>query len=133
MRFVLLAAAVACVSRGPSPAPTTADVLVVGKIHTLDPANPTVETVLLRDGKLACAGSRETCSRNAVAPKIVDLGGGSAIPGLTDAHGHIAGYGRTLLAVSGPRLPGEAEGVGRGGGRGRTAPKGRSIPGPGWG
>ena len=132
MRFVLLAAAVACASRGPSPAPTTADVLVVGKIHTLDPANPTVETVLLRDGKLACAGSRETCSRNAVAPKIVDLGGGSAIPGLTDAHGHIAGYGRTLLDVSCLGLRGETECVDRVVERARTTPKGRWIRGRGW-
>src|SRR2546428_13928219 len=111
MRFVLLAAVIACASRAPSPT-TSPDVLVVGKIHTLDPARPTVEAVVIRDGKLACVGSREACSRSAIAPKIVDLGAGSAIPGLVDAHGHIAGYGRTLLDVSCLGLRSEIECVG---------------------
>jgi len=132
MRFVLLAAAFACASRGPSPTTAARDTLVVGRIHTLDPANPTVEAVLLREGKLACVGSRETCSRAAVSPKIVDLGAGSAVPGLADAHGHILGYGRTLVNVSCLGLTSEAACVERVVERARTTPKGRWIRGRGW-
>ncbi len=132
MRFVLLAAAVACASRGPSPTTAARDTLVVGKIHTLDPARPTAEAVLLRDGKIACVGSRDECSRAAASPKIVDLGEGSAVPGLTDAHGHILNYGLTLVNVTCVGLNREAECVERVVARARTTPKGQWIRGRGW-
>src|SRR5712664_258611 len=132
MRFVLLAAAVACASRGPSPTTAARDTLVVGKIHTLDPARPTAEAVLLRDGKIACVGSRDECSRAAASAKIVDLGEGSAVPGLTDAHGHILNYGLTLVNVTCVGLSREAECVERVVARARTTPKGQWIRGRGW-
>jgi predicted amidohydrolase YtcJ len=131
MRFVLLATAIACAT--PSSSPTTIpDVLVLGKIHTLDPARPTVEALVIRDGKLACVGSQDACSHKAVAPKIVDLREGSAIPGLADAHGHILGYGRSLVNVSCLGLGSEAACVERVAERARKTPKGRWIRGRGW-
>jgi len=132
MRFVLVAAVIACASRGSSPTTAARDTLVVGKIYTLDPKSLTAEAVLLRDGKIACVGSRDDCSRSAPAAKIVDLGDGSAVPGLTDAHGHIGGYGRTLLDVSCLGVRGEADCVERVVERARKTPKGRWIRGRGW-
>ena len=132
MRFVLLAAVIACASRAPSPTGAPRDTMVVGRIHTLDAKNPTVEAVVLRDGKLACVDSREACSRVASAARIVDLGAGSAVPGLTDAHGHILGYGRTLVNVSCLGLTSEAACVERVAERARTTPEGRWIRGRGW-
>ena len=136
MRLAALFAAAAC-ARAVTNAPTTTttatpDVLVVGRIQTLDPARPAAQAVLLRDGKIACVGSRDDCARQANSPRIVDLGDGSAIPGLVDAHGHVLGYGTSLVNVSCLAVASEAECVERVAERARTTPKGRWIRGRGW-
>ncbi len=66
-----------------------------GVIHTLDPAHPTVEAVLVDDGgQIARVGKADDLMTRAA--KRVDLGGRTLIPGLNDAHVHIWKLGLLL-------------------------------------
>src|SRR5690242_2349360 len=86
------------------------DVLVAGTLHTMDPSRPRAEAALVRDGTFAVVGSREECERAAGSDvRLVDLGSGCAVPGLADAHGHVALYGRTRSEVSCAGAPSEQE------------------------
>ncbi|WP_242393898.1 amidohydrolase [Anaeromyxobacter oryzisoli] len=77
------------------------ELLVVGTIHTLDPARPRAGAALLRDGRIACVGTEGKCAaRAAPGARRIELGGGSAIPGLADAHGHVLWLGRAAFEVS---------------------------------
>jgi hypothetical protein len=85
-------------SSEPAPAP---ELLIVGTLHTLDPQRPRAEAALIRDGVYACVGARAECQAKASGSvRVLELGQGSAVPGLVDAHGHVLGYGRSLLEVS---------------------------------
>lgn len=48
-----------------------------------------VEAVLVREGRIAAAGSWAELRIQAPGERVVDLGGGYAIAGLADAHGHL--------------------------------------------
>ena len=65
-----------------------------GPILTMNPAQPLVDAVLLRDGKIAAVGD-EAHVRSAMTGtfELIDLGGRLATPGLNDAHAHIMGSG----------------------------------------
>ena len=77
------------------------DLIVTGALHTLDPDRPHAEAALIRGGKFICVGARAECEGQAgQGVQRLDLGAGSAVPGLADAHGHVASYGRSLLQVA---------------------------------
>lgn len=66
-----------------------------GRILTLDPAHPTAEAMLVRDGKIVLAASRDDCEHAAAAGMMrMNLEGAWVLPGLTDAHIHF-----TMFAV----------------------------------
>lgn len=112
---------------------TGGDLLVAGRIHTLDPAQPEAEAALVRGGKFVCVGARAACAAKAARDaKVLDLGEGSATPGLVDAHGHVLGYGLALEEVSCFGAESEAECVARVVERAKSAPPGRWIVGRGW-
>ncbi len=75
------------------------DVLVVGRIHTLDPARPLAEAVLVHGGKIACVGAERECAPRAGAG-AARIHVGSAVPGLVDAHGHVQGLGESRSELS---------------------------------
>jgi predicted amidohydrolase YtcJ len=69
-----------------------------GTIHTGNPAQPRAEAVLAIGQRIAYVG--DSASARALAPagtRIVDLAGSTVLPGLTDAHAHLAGIGRREL------------------------------------
>src|SRR6185436_4274439 len=73
-------------------------VLVNGNVHTLDPAAPHARVVAVKDDRIVYVGDDvEAAARSVPGARRVDLGGATVVPGLTDAHGHVAGLG--LLAV----------------------------------
>ena len=81
--------------------PGPADLLITGgAIYTLDEARPKVEAVAIRNGVIRALGDRpdvrKLCGRST---ETLDLKGGAATVGLTDAHGHVAGLGRSLEQV----------------------------------
>src|SRR5512147_30922 len=109
------------------------DLLVLGLLYTLDPARPRAEAALVRDGRFACVGSRAECEHRArPGAARLDLGRGSAVPGLADAHGHVLSYGLSLEEVSCAGLGSAAACASRAGERARPLPPGAWLRGRGW-
>lgn len=71
-----------------------------GAILTGDPAAP-VTTALAADGGevVALGDAAEALARTCPSEHVVDLRGGCAVPGLTDAHAHLGGLGVSLAQV----------------------------------
>jgi hypothetical protein len=75
-------------------APSSSDAIVLrGPIYTMDPSKPRAAMAVIEHGKFSCVGA---CSIPEGA-RVLDVG--SAVPGLADAHGHVASFGRTLENV----------------------------------
>ncbi len=120
-------------TRAAAPDRPAGELLVVGRIHTMDPRRPLAGAALVRNGRFACVGEARECARRARAgARTVDLGGGSAVAGLADAHGHVLLLGRSLREVSCAGLRSEEECAGRAAARARETPAGRWILGRGW-
>src|ERR1700730_12412685 len=60
--------------------------------------------MLIRDGRIAAIGNAETVRAAAPGAEVVRLGGATVIPGLIDAHCHVAdiGYPATAADCSQP-------------------------------
>lgn len=66
-----------------------------GTIHTMDPAYPTVEAVLVGDdGRIEAVGAKSAIT--VPGAQMVDLQGRTLIPGFNDAHVHVASLGMLL-------------------------------------
>ena len=111
-------------------APVT-DLMVLGTIHTMDPQRPRAEAALIRGGKLACVGTRSECEK-AVAGRARIVEAASWTPGLADAHGHVASYGRALTSVRCGGAKSAEECAARAAERARALPKGAWVRGRGW-
>ncbi|MEX2704517.1 MAG: amidohydrolase [Candidatus Freyrarchaeum guaymaensis] len=72
--------------------------LVNGNVITLDSSNPRAEAVAIRDGKIIGVGSRDEVKSLFVDEEVrlIDLDGGTVLPGFTDCHIHLLGYGLML-------------------------------------
>jgi predicted amidohydrolase YtcJ len=77
-------------------------VLTHAHVLTLSPAQPTVSTLAIVDGRVAYAGDDETAARRAAGPAAheLDLGGRTVMPGFNDAHVHF-GYSITAYGSRG--------------------------------
>src|SRR5688572_5529297 len=62
--------------------------LVNGRIYTLDAANRVVNSLLIRDGRIAAVGEGTQGAR-----RVIDLQGRTVIPGLIDNHTHFVRIG----------------------------------------
>ena len=81
---------------GTGPARGTApDLIVHGRvIHTMDDANPTAESLAVRDGRFVAVGSRADIEPlRAPGTTVMDHGDAVITPGFIDAHTHPAGAG----------------------------------------
>lgn len=69
---------------------TTADrIFFGGLIRTMDPANPIVEAVAIREGKILAVGSKTDIEMLSVAgTERTYLGGKTMLPGFVEAHSH---------------------------------------------
>ncbi|MEZ4384908.1 MAG: amidohydrolase [Nannocystaceae bacterium] len=111
----LLAASLAASACGPGrsePAPKPrdarprrgrelAELIVRGKILTMDPDAFEAEAVAITGGEITAVGRAAPLLGELRGPKtrVLDLGGGTAVAGLTDAHAHLIGLGRDLEIV----------------------------------
>jgi predicted amidohydrolase YtcJ len=69
-----------------------------GVIHTMDPATPHAEALLVGDdGRIAAVGSRHELELPGAT--LVDLGGHTLIPGFNDAHVHVGWLGLLLTRL----------------------------------
>jgi predicted amidohydrolase YtcJ len=84
----------------PALAQAPADVILRGAIHTLDPELGTVSELGIRDGRIVSAS--DTPAADLVGPhtRVIQLPEGAvAVPGLWDAHAHLAGLGKAAQRV----------------------------------
>lgn len=125
------------VARGAGAAPAKAaamdELLVTGTLHTLDPARPRAEAALVRDGRFACVGSVADCAgRASPGARRLELGKGSATPGLVDAHGHVFGLARARAEVTCAGAASAEACAARVAAAAAGVPAGRWIRGRGW-
>ncbi|MGY1424238.1 amidohydrolase [Lysobacter sp. A289] len=69
-------------------------VLTAARIHTMDTAQPRVEALAFDDtGAIVALGDRDALLRDYPDAHRLDVGKATVVPGLIDAHGHVAGLG----------------------------------------
>lgn len=80
---------------------SSADLLFVnGQVITMDPARPVAEALGTQVNRIAAVGTTaELAGLKGPATRVIDLRGKSLLPGLIDAHCHLADYGRYLTGV----------------------------------
>lgn len=81
-----------------APAPTqvgSADIVFKnGNIYTVNDRQPKAEAVAVKSGRIIFVGSNIGSQRYiAKSTRVIDLHGNTVLPGLTDAHHHLAGVG----------------------------------------
>ena len=75
-------------------------VFVNARVYTVDDRFSVAQAFAVEDGMFAAVGSEEDV-RNLIgnSTRVIDLGGRTVLPGLIDAHGHMAGLGQLQLGV----------------------------------
>src|SRR5262245_10693511 len=106
-------------------------ILTNGRIHTMDAAASVVDTVVVRDGRVAFAGRRRDVN-GGVGERQTDLGGRAVLPGLVDAHAHLMNLAKTRLEVGVGRLASERAAAAVVANAARRVPPGEWITGRGW-
>ena len=142
----LLASALLCACLSGKPPWMAEDYLLVsgGTIYPSAEAEP-VEALFVEDGRVVALGTAmEMEERARKTDKLleewrvpqpvrrIDLGGGVAVPGLMDAHGHLEGLGETLESVDLVGCASVTELIERVAARAATVPAGTWIVGRGW-
>ncbi len=81
-------------------APAADLVLVGGKIVTVDDANPRVEALAAKGGRIMALGTRADVEPY-VGPgtEVIELEGALAVPGFIEAHGHFMGVGDARIQL----------------------------------
>ena len=84
----------ALLAQGPPPA----DLIIHhARIYTMDARNPTAEAIAVRGGRIARVGTDSEVMRLAgSSTRVIDAAGATVVPGLEDAHGHVAEFGASL-------------------------------------
>src|SRR4051812_21642507 len=78
----------------PMAAATGSLLLTNAHVYTASDAQPRVEAVLVHDDRIAFVGADTEARRQAQAQtRVIDLAGATLLPGLVDAHAHLAGIG----------------------------------------
>jgi predicted amidohydrolase YtcJ len=90
---MLLAAS--CVSREP------VDLIITGgTIYTLKPERFYVQSVAVNDGRVVYAGEQSNAMKyRGPATRVLDLDGGTMLPGLVDAHAHLMNLGNYVTEL----------------------------------
>ncbi len=96
VRSFLFVLAFASASRAQAP-----DLIVTNaRIYTVDATRPIVDAMAVRGGRVVATGPRRLIeSMKGPSTKVMDAGGKTIIPGMVDAHVHLAGLGQALSIV----------------------------------
>ena len=95
---VLLAGLISVALTAPVLANDGVTLLSAARIHTMDPAQPQAGAMAYdRDGTIVAVGTREDLLARYPAATQIDAGNATVIPGLIDAHGHVAGLGQSQM------------------------------------
>ncbi len=129
--FAALLSSTACVKRIPEGERTI--VFVAKRVRTMDPVRPTAEAIAWRQGTILAVGSKAEVLAAAGSDAIVEQFPDSVIvPGLVDAHAHLASLGRSLSVVSLLEATGEADAAKRVSAAPASAYQGDWLIGRGW-
>jgi predicted amidohydrolase YtcJ len=81
---------------------TDADLIFVnGNIYTVNEKQPHAEAAAVKDQRIAFVGSNEEAKKfRSAQARIIDLGGKTVVPGLTDSHCHIFGIGEREMRLN---------------------------------
>ncbi|HEY0322245.1 MAG TPA: amidohydrolase [Pyrinomonadaceae bacterium] len=76
-------------------------VLKNGNIYTVSERQPRAEAVAIRGDRIIFAGSNADVKKyEGKATRIIDLGGKTVVPGMTDAHYHLLGVGQREVTLN---------------------------------
>lgn len=77
-----------------APPPAAELVLLGGVVRTLDPGRPRASAVAIRDGRITAVGEdAELQAWIGEGTEVIELGGRTVVPGLSDSHVHLFGVG----------------------------------------
>ena len=108
-------------------------ILVNGRIHTVDDSRPIVSALAVRNGRILFAGSdTEVRALAGTRTRVIDVGGGTVIPGMVDAHAHLLGLGTSLRNVQLAGSRSYEEVIARVAERAKSMKPGEWIIGRGW-
>ena len=114
-------------------APRAELIISNARIYTADDANPIAEALAVSGGKLVFVGSGvEAMALKGASTTMLDAGGRTIIPGMTDAHAHLYGLGVELRQVDLTGTKSYDEVIARVVARAATLPKGTPVLGRGW-
>ncbi|MBN1679205.1 MAG: amidohydrolase [Anaerolineae bacterium] len=110
------------------------DRLVInGRIHTLNPAQPLVSALAFSRDRIVAAGDDDTIRALAGPRTAIDnLDGRPVFPGLTDAHIHWEGVAHSLRQIDVFEVPTKQDALDRVAARARTVAPGDWLTGRGW-
>ena len=113
---------------------TPADLIVTNaRIYTVDDAHPLAQAMAVRGGRIVFVGDvRGALTLKGAQTRVVDVGGRTVIPGMVDAHGHVASLGNTLSVVDLTGAASYEEIIARMVAKARTVAPGEWITGHGW-
>ena len=107
--FLLLTSALASstpIAGFPPQLPSADMVLRNGVIETLDPMQPEVAALAIRDARIEAMGSNEAISHYIGSnTKVVDLHGAFVTPGFIEGHGHLRETGESLMELNVGKAP----------------------------
>jgi predicted amidohydrolase YtcJ len=126
--------ALVCTSSPVTAQSVTADLIVQNaRIYTVDRTHPVARAMAVRGGRILFVGSeRGAMALRGAGTRVVDLQGKTVIPGMVDAHAHLAGLGTSLRIVNllGTRSVDDV--IARVAARAKEVPRGSWILGRGW-
>jgi predicted amidohydrolase YtcJ len=97
MRLVLLV----MISLVTQPVLAQSLLLTNARVYTVNDQRPQAEAVVVADGRITYVGSNaEALKRAPHDARRIDLTGRTVVPGLTDAHAHLAGIGQRELSFN---------------------------------
>lgn len=102
--FLALTSLSTCMKRAPASdsgvRPDGAVIYVAHRVRTLDADRPVAEALAVQWGKVLEVGSRAELESKFGGARVIALPGATIVPGLIDAHGHLANFGFSLSAIS---------------------------------
>jgi predicted amidohydrolase YtcJ len=134
-RLITIASAIVLpvLAGGQQGAPRADLIVTDARIYTVDATHPRVEALAVRGSRLVFVGSAsEAMTLAGPATRVMDLHGATVIPGMTDAHAHLADLGMALQRADLRDAATYDEVIARVAARARTAAAGSWVYGWGW-
>lgn len=76
-------------------------IYINGNIYTVDAESSVVQALVIKKGRILYAGNNETAKKFGYSGcKVIDLEGNTVIPGIIEAHLHMAWLGNSLLEIN---------------------------------